>query len=268
MLATKRQLMSKKRQTTILDVRGDSVAELTTLTYDYPPNHLVPPHHHREAQLVFASKGVMTIHASKRTWVVPPQKAVWIPPGESHSIQMSKLVSMRTLYFAPKLAAKLPDSCTVLHVLPLLRELVLHCCSLRKLSLRDHAPLIQTTLAQIESAKKMPLSIPHPQDPRARKIAEIVLQNPSDQRTLDQLCLHSGASKRTIERLFQSETGLNFGKWRQQTRLLHGVKLVGEGEKVTQAALDAGYNSPSAFISMFRKALGTTPSRYSSEVST
>jgi AraC-like DNA-binding protein len=31
---------------------------------------------------------------------------------------------------------------------------------------------------------------------------------------------------------------------------------------VTGAALDAGYSSPSAFIAMFRKQLGTTPNRY------
>jgi AraC-like DNA-binding protein len=34
------------------------------------------------------------------------------------------------------------------------------------------------------------------------------------------------------------------------------------GEKLTTAALDAGYNSTSAFISMFRKQLGKTPARY------
>jgi len=31
---------------------------------------------------------------------------------------------------------------------------------------------------------------------------------------------------------------------------------------VTHAALEAGYSTPSAFIAMFKKALGTTPSAY------
>jgi AraC-like DNA-binding protein len=55
---------------------------------------------------------------------------------------------------------------------------------------------------------------------------------------------------------------MNFGKWRQQLRLLHALQLLASGEKVTAAALEAGYNSPSAFIAMFRKQLGTTPTRY------
>ena len=55
---------------------------------------------------------------------------------------------------------------------------------------------------------------------------------------------------------------MTFGKWRQQLRLLHAMQLLASGEKVTGAALDAGYCSPSAFISMFKKQLGATPTRY------
>jgi len=55
---------------------------------------------------------------------------------------------------------------------------------------------------------------------------------------------------------------MTFGKWRQQVRLMQGMRLLAEGAKVTHAALESGYSTPSAFISMFRKALGITPSSY------
>lgn len=55
---------------------------------------------------------------------------------------------------------------------------------------------------------------------------------------------------------------MRFGKWRQQLRLLRAMELLAWGEKVTTAAAEAGYNSTSAFISMFRKQLGRTPTRY------
>jgi AraC-like DNA-binding protein len=65
-----------------------------------------------------------------------------------------------------------------------------------------------------------------------------------------------------VQRLFLGETKMTFGKWRQQLRLLHAMQTLAAGEKVTAAALEAGYNSTSAFISMFRKQMGTTPTRY------
>jgi AraC-like DNA-binding protein len=79
---------------------------------------------------------------------------------------------------------------------------------------------------------------------------------------LEALCEECGASKRTIERLFLEETGITFGKWRQQLRLLAGMRLLASGESVTNSALGAGYDSPSAFIFMFKKALGMTPNKY------
>jgi AraC-like DNA-binding protein len=72
----------------------------------------------------------------------------------------------------------------------------------------------------------------------------------------------AGAAKRTVERLFKEDVGIAFGKWRQQLRLMHAMRLLAEGVKVSHAALEAGYGSPSAFIFMFNKTLGTTPAAY------
>jgi AraC-like DNA-binding protein len=65
-----------------------------------------------------------------------------------------------------------------------------------------------------------------------------------------------------MERLFQRETGLTFGKWRQQLRLLQALRLLAAGRPVTSVALDVGYESASAFIAMFKRTLGVTPHRY------
>lgn len=75
-------------------------------------------------------------------------------------------------------------------------------------------------------------------------------------------CKQAGASKRTIERLFQKETGIPLGRWRQQLRLMRGMRPLAEGAKVTTAALDARYSTPSAFIAAFKKILGVLPKSY------
>jgi AraC-like DNA-binding protein len=256
--------MSQKRQAGIFDRSRDRRSEITTLTQDYRPGHVIPLHFHDRDQIVYASRGVMTVGTEAGTWVVPPQRAVWIPAGIPHTLSMSGLVAMRTLYLKPSLASTLRRDCCVINVSPLLRELILHACALgvlkKKTKSMEH--LIGVILDQLEGIEMVPLQLPHLSDPRARRVADMLAADPSDGRTLAQICRKSGASKRTIERLFQEEAGMAFGRWRQQLRLMQALRLLAEGAKVTHAALEAGYSTPSAFISMFRKSLGTTPTSY------
>jgi AraC-like DNA-binding protein len=55
---------------------------------------------------------------------------------------------------------------------------------------------------------------------------------------------------------------MTFGRWKQQLRLIYSLRLLAQGLKITSVALEAGYSSPSAFISMFKNLLGTTPGHY------
>jgi AraC-like DNA-binding protein len=256
--------MSQKRQPTFLDPKAKRAALITTLVYDYPPGYLVPWHFHDWDQLVYASSGVMTVRTEKGSWIVPTQRAVWIPAGTAHQIRMSGRVCMRTLYLKPRLTSSLPRRCEVVNVRPLLRELILHACETPALAKTQpaHAHLISTILDQLRAAESVALQLPELADPRSLRVARIILDDPSDQRSLQHLCQRAGASKRTIERLFRTETRMTFGKWRQQLRLTHALRLLAEGNKITQVALDSGYSTASAFISLFKKSLGTTPSRY------
>jgi AraC-like DNA-binding protein/quercetin dioxygenase-like cupin family protein len=249
------------------DPRGRGDARITTLTWRYDSGHQVPEHFHDDDQLVYAVRGVMTVRAEGSLWVVPTRRAVWIPAGVAHAIAMSGTVEMQTLYLAPGLATV--RACAVLHVTSLLEALVVHACRLGKLhaDVPREAHLVAVITDEIDGARSMPLQLPSPCDPRAARIARRLLADPGDGRTLAELSRGAGASKRTIERLFLEETGMTFGKWRQQLSLLHGTRLLAEGAKVTSAALQAGYGSPSAFIAVFRKALGMTPSQWRSSES-
>ena len=206
----------------------------------------------------------MTVRTAQGTWVVPAQRAVWIPARMPHSIIMSGAVSMRTLYLRARMVRRLPRTCCVVNVSPLLQELILHACNYPKMSRRSkmHAHLIDLLVDQLEAVRAIPLQLPSPLDPRAVRVAEILQRDPAETYSLESACRKAGASKRTIERIFQQETHLSLGKWRQQLRLMRSLQLLAAGEKITHAALEAGYSTPSAFIAMFRKALGTTPRRY------
>lgn len=237
---------------------------ITTLTRDYAPGYLIPPHSHRRDQLVYASRGVMTVRAKAGEWVVPTNRAVLIPAGVRHDITMCGAVAMRTLYLEPGLAKNLPRTCCVVNVSPLLRELILRACEYSGLNrrVRRQRHLIDLILDQMETVQAVPLQLPNPTDPRALRVAKALLGRLAEGRPLGRVCTVAGASKRTIERLFQRELGMSVGKWRQQLRLMKAMQLLADGAKVTHAALEAGYSTPSAFISMFRRTLGSTPASY------
>jgi AraC-like DNA-binding protein/quercetin dioxygenase-like cupin family protein len=256
--------MLQKRQAVIFDRVRDRRSHIATLTHDYSAGHVIPLHFHDRDQLVYASQGVMTVLTSAGFWVVPTLRAVWIPAAVPHTVTMSGRVAMRTLYFKPGLARALPRDCCVVNVTPLLRELILHACSFHSLNkgVARQRHLIDLITDQLGAIQMIPLQLPHLSDPRARHVAGILLADPTNTQKLSQLCRGSGASKRTVERLFQDEVGMTLGKWRQQLRLMHAVRLLAEGAKVTHAALEAGYSTPSAFICMFKKVLGFTPGNY------
>jgi AraC-like DNA-binding protein len=256
--------MLRKRQVAIFDRVRDRSSRIVTLTHNYSAGHKIPLHFHDRDQLVYASRGVMTVHTADGTWVVPTHRAVWIPEAVPHTISMSGMVAMRTLYLKAGMAKSLPRDCCVVNVPPLLSELILHACTCRSLSAKnaEHRHLIEVIVDQLKVVQTVPLQLPNLTDPRAQRLAEILNADPGNRQSLARVCRTVGASGRTVERVFQEETGMTLGKWRQQLRLMQAMRLLGEGAKVTYAALESGYSTPSAFIAAFKKSLGTTPAAY------
>ncbi len=236
---------------------------IRTLACTYYGGHHIEPHVHPWGQLIYAASGVMRIKADGRLWLAPPARAVWAPAGLEHEIWARGDFAMRTLYIAPHLAAALPDACVGLEVPPLLRELIVHIVGLGMLNQGDpdHEALAQVATGLLKSPQPLPSSLPWPRDRRAVAAAERLLADPGDPAELTALARASGASARTLQRLFLDETGYGFSEWRQRLRLLHAATLLGAGASVTEAGLESGYASTSAFIAAFKKQLGRTPSR-------
>ena len=219
--------MSKKRHGAVYEPFGDVRSEIRTLTRDYPPGHIIPLHFHNRDQLVYGSRGVMTVRTTRGTWVAPAYRAVWIPAGVPHTITISGAVAMRTLYLKPRLSRTLPRDCCVVNVSPLLKELILHACkfeSLRK-RMKKQRHLLQLLLDQMEEIQTVPLQLPNPSDARALRVAQALAADPGGPRALADICKAADASKRTIERIFQDEVGMTLGKWRQQLRLMQAMRL-------------------------------------------
>ncbi len=235
-----------------------------SLAAGYLPGAFLERHSHDWVQLVYASEGVMSVQTDDGTWIVPPNRSVWIPAQVGHSIAMSGKVSMRTIYFLPKLVKTLPQRCCVIEVSPLLRELILRAVAMGPLrgDIPEHRRLVDFMLDQLRVLPALPLELPMPRDPRALKLALRIRDSPGARATLADLAKAAGASRRTLERVMQAHTRMTLGRWRQQARLLHAVRMLASGESVTATALEVGYDSTSAFIEAFASVLGATPGRY------
>jgi AraC-like DNA-binding protein len=203
----------------------------------------------------------MEVSAGDSVWLIPPHFALWVPARTVHSIKMPEAVSMRTLYMRRGPASALFPSCTVLHVSPLLRELIVEAVRLKKLRMHDrlHCALRDLLMSQLRAASPMPTSVTLPKDPRARGIAAKVIGNPAARLSLAVMCGSAGACVRTIQRVFRREVGTDFEFWRRQVRLMKAVEFLVSGLSVKETSGALGYRQPTAFVAMFRGVLGTTP---------
>ncbi len=229
----------------------------------YPDGHVVEPHDHAHAQLLYALGGLMRVETGVGVWVVPPQRAVWIPAHMGHQVSMVGAVEMRSLYVLEGLEG-LPEACQVISVSPLLREMIAAFTTAR-LDYATQGPesrLASVILDQLRAPVLATLHLPMPGAARLRPIVEAILADPADGRGLRDWARTAGASARTLARLFEAETGLGFRAWRQQVRLHAALARLSAGEAVTSVAFAVGYDSPSAFIAMFRRALGSSPQKY------
>src|ERR1700689_2510133 len=106
------------------------------------------------------------------------------------------------------------------------------------------------------------LELPEPSDHRAARVSNMLRRDPADRRPLAKLASAAGASHRTIERLFSTETGMSFGRWGIRHKMPVALEQLAHGESVSNAAHPVGYENPSSFIVTFRETFGTTPSAY------
>jgi AraC-like DNA-binding protein len=240
----------------------------------------VIPHAHPWGQVALSSTGVIRVTAPQGSYIVPPSRAVWIPPGVEHAVTVIEDAELLTLYLhqprsrcgPARSAAESAGwrQCRVLEVSSLLLALALQ---LDATPDARGAPLSRETLArerrlaallfdELRRAAPVRLGIDLPQEKRLRRLCEAVIESPSRHATLAAWAADTGASARTLTRLFRSELGTSFVQWRQQVLLARAVPLAARKLPMASIAAELGYASPSAFAAMVRRSVGAPPSRF------
>lgn len=218
------------------------------------------PHRHDEHQLAWVSTGVLTVGAEQGTWVLPPTLALWIPAETRHSIAITGPTEMWGIYLDADIGPSWRDP-TVVAARPLLQELIMHLADTTIVDARRRRAEA-VLLDQLDPVATTTLSVPWPVDDRARRVASMIVDDPSDDRTLGQWGDAVGASARTLARAFVSDTGMTFGRWRTHARLRAALGHLSDGMSVSRVAGLVGYLTPSAFVAAFKQTFGVSPGAY------
>jgi AraC-like DNA-binding protein len=238
----------------------------------------IDPHSHPWGQLAFSVTGVVRMTAGPGTYIVPPSRAVWIPPGVEHVVTVVEDAEIRTLYLHQDARHCGPEvdpgadspwrECRVVEVSPLLRELVMHLAIQPGVLATGDRPterehhLSALVLDELRRAQPVPIGVDLPQDKRLRSLCEAVLDDPTRWNTLEVVARSTGASPRTVARLFRSELNTTFLQWRQQVLLAKALAMAARKVPMAVISAELGYASPSAFTAMVRRAVGAPPSRF------
>lgn len=225
--------------------------------------HGIPLHIHRRGQLLHAVSGIMRVETAEAAWIVPPARALWLPPQWPHSVAMRSHVEMRTIYIDPPACERLPQQPVLVEISGLLRELIL--ALLEEPANYTEAgrggTIARLILTELSRLRERRLEVPMPRDERALRVARALLDNSSIDYGLDRWASEAGASRRTLARIFRSETGLGFAEWRARLRAIDGLARLSDGASVAETAASVGYASPSAFSAMIHRTMGSAPRR-------
>lgn len=230
---------------------------------------LIPTHNHEKAQLTYTKGGIVHIHTPGHTYYIPPRHFMWIPAGVYHSISTNTETSiMRNLYF-PVEENEFPFySREGIYMMDdLLLNLILFTEKWRgDIHKNDKnyaiALAIKSILPDICDTS-IPLSLPFPENDRLKKIITYMSEHTAEQISYKKLAAKFGFSERSLNRLFQKETGMSFIKYFTIMKMLRAIELLLTGKyTITEVAFEVGYNSAPTFSNTFYKLLGQRPSDY------
>lgn len=218
------------------------------------------PHAHPLHELVWVRGGTLTSRVEDRVFTVSRGHGLWMPAGVVHGGRVTAGAEFSEAFFAPDRTPFVFEEPKAIAMTPLLESLLTH-LSRTDLDLAARARAEAVVFDVLRPSERQ-FALQLPGDPRIDAIAEALLDDPADDRSLEEWARLLGVSDRTITRAFRRATGLSFAQWRQVLRVHRALTLLSEGSDVTTVSETLGYAQPSSFIAAFRRVMGTTPGAF------
>ncbi|BBY52994.1 helix-turn-helix transcriptional regulator [Mycobacterium koreense] len=236
--------------------------EAATAALTVQPGAHIERHRHRWHQIVYPSRGAVSVTTAAGTWITPANRAIWIPAGQWHQHRFHGQTRFHAVALDPRRYRRVPATPAVVAVNPLLRELIIACSRSVDTGSPAHHRMLAVLHDHLDATdERQPVWLPTPVDERLRQACALVAADLSTPLTLAQIGRRIAVAERTLSRLFRTEFALTYPQWRTQLRLHHALALLAEDQDVTTVAGRCGWATPSAFIDSYRRVLGHTPGK-------
>lgn len=229
----------------------------------YHPVHGCPPgeHTHPEHTAFWPTRGTDSVEVEGVIHQLSVGGGVWVPAGVRHRVDRSPSATLAAVHILPQAWVGPEFGVVSLHILPALRELLLHLAeSPMAKPRRLRAQRVCLELIAEEQQPRYELIVP--QDERIAGIAQAIMEDPANDRSLEEWAWHASLSSRTIARAFRDTTGMTFNEWRACVRVSLAIDLLGDGLPVGAVARRVGYGSIGAFSNAFYRVVGRRPTEF------
>ena len=264
----------------------------------------VPNHHHdfMEIALVLSGTATHTLQQQERknlSYPVTQGDVCVIVPGQNHSfsfgedesIELINILFNQTVFqkisdldedqmnlpdFINKLAHPSPENPSPLHlpeeavaqlcalVSSIERESVQHTAGYSTMILLHFSAILTLLYRQYRSS--MPLQ-GAAETELVTRLTQYIDQHYQEEISLQHLADVTHFSVRQITRRFKDATGMSIFDYILSQRMNHArALLVTTDMKVTDIALEVGFNTPSYFCGQFRRMMGCTPNQYREDI--
>ena len=185
------------------------------------------------------------------------------PPNMQHVGLNRREVLQSSLYVAGELCGALPTKPQALMVSPFMRSVLDHSreSTLDHKSQR-HLLLLTVFLDELAETPQTGTFLPASGHPALAEILHYLESHPEDNRSVAELAHAAKITERTLARKCKQDLGMPLTEWRSRMRVVNAIAMIVEGKNVESIASEFGYSSASAFIAMFKKLTGVTPSSY------
>ncbi|MBZ5758929.1 MULTISPECIES: AraC family transcriptional regulator [Rhizobium] len=242
---------------------GEPPAPVSFRTESYVGGTVFPAKSQEWGELNYALVGVAELDIEGVRYLSPPHYGIWLPPYTLHEAWIRHDVRYVTVYVARELCADLPPVPQTLSLSPLLKA-ILADFAIRDVGVpqtTEDLRLAQVLVDQIRLAERCESYLPLSVDALLGPVLSALQESPGDRRSLEEWARMMKTTERTLSRRCQDELGMSFNDWRQRLKLVAALAMLEADMPVRRVAQELGYGSASAFIAMFRRLTGSSPTQ-------